>query len=112
MSKLAIPVILTSMLTQHAWAEDATTHDVIVVGAGAAGMEAARVAAADGHSVLIIEAKDYIGGRVRTITVGQTRLEGGAEEHYPNYETTNAIQSHSGNNVYGAGGKAGIRITF
>ena len=103
MSKLAIPVILTSMLTQHAWAEDATTHDVIVVGAGAAGMEAARVAAADGHSVLIIEAKDYIGGRVRTITVGQTRLEGGAEEHYPNYETTNAIQSHYGNNVYGAG---------
>ena len=102
-SKLAIPAILASLLTPYTWAEDATTHDVIVVGAGAAGMEAARVAAADGHSVLIIEAKDYIGGRVRSFTLGQTRLEGGAEEHYDNYQTTNDIKSQYGNNVYGPG---------
>lgn len=38
---------------------------VVVVGAGPAGMEAARVAAARGHHVTLIEAKDKIGGALQ-----------------------------------------------
>jgi monoamine oxidase len=40
--------------------------DVIVVGAGAAGLEAARMLRADGLSVLVLEARDRIGGRIWT----------------------------------------------
>src|SRR5215469_14102254 len=38
-------------------------HDVVVVGAGFAGVTAARELAAGGRSVLLVEARDRIGGR-------------------------------------------------
>jgi succinate dehydrogenase/fumarate reductase flavoprotein subunit len=37
-------------------------YDVIVVGAGAGGMTAAAVAAAEGASVLVIEKTEFVGG--------------------------------------------------
>jgi len=43
-----------------------TQYDAIVIGAGIAGLAAARSIADDGHSVLILEATDHIGGRVQT----------------------------------------------
>jgi monoamine oxidase len=42
------------------------THDVIVIGAGAAGLAAARTLIDLGRSVLILEARDRIGGRAWT----------------------------------------------
>src|SRR6476469_6871075 len=42
--------------------------DVIIVGAGAAGLMAARELAAAGTKVIVVEARDRIGGRVHTIT--------------------------------------------
>ena len=103
-SKWAIPVILTSLLAQHALAEN-TSHDVIVVGAGAAGMHAAKQLISDGYDVLIIEADSHIGGRIHTITLGDTRIEMGAEEHYAkqNNPVFNALTAIYGNNVYGDG---------
>ncbi|MEM6688745.1 MAG: NAD(P)/FAD-dependent oxidoreductase [Planctomycetota bacterium] len=59
-----------------------SVHDVIVVGAGAAGMEAARFLIDRGRDVLILEASDRIGGRIRSHTLGDTRIELGAEELY------------------------------
>ena len=43
--------------------------DVAIVGAGAAGIGAARWLQAHGRSVLVLEARDRIGGRAKTVTV-------------------------------------------
>jgi monoamine oxidase len=59
-----------------------TAHDVVVVGAGSAGLYAAKTLLEEGYDVLIIEAKDRIGGRVKSETLGDMRVELGAEEHY------------------------------
>lgn len=45
-----------------------STSDVIVIGAGAAGLRAADLLAAAGRRVLILEARDRIGGRIHTLT--------------------------------------------
>lgn len=79
--KCTIPFVLTWLLATVAWPAD-TTHDVVVVGAGSAGLYAAKTLHASGYDVLIIEATDRIGGRVYSQTLGNTRIELGAEEHY------------------------------
>ena len=47
--------------------------DVIVVGAGLAGLAAARQLHWAGHSVLVIEARDRVGGRVLNHSLGGGR---------------------------------------
>ena len=59
-----------------------TTHDVVVVGAGSAGLYAAKTLQEFGYEVLLIEATDRIGGRVKSATLGDIRVDLGAEEHY------------------------------
>ena len=48
---------------------------VVVVGAGPAGLEAARVAAARGHEVTVLEAADRPGGQLRLSTALDRRIE-------------------------------------
>jgi monoamine oxidase len=55
------------------------THDVVVVGAGMAGLTAARALAEAGLKVLVVEAQDRIGGRIWTRHVGDEAVELGAE---------------------------------
>jgi predicted NAD/FAD-dependent oxidoreductase len=81
LGKLVLPAILTLLLSPLALAAN-TTHDVVVVGAGSAGLYAAKTLIDDGYDVLIIEATDRIGGRVYSKTLGDMRVEMGAEEHY------------------------------
>ncbi len=52
-------------------------HDVVVIGAGLAGLTAARTLAAAGLEVAVLEASDGVGGRVRTDVVDGYRLDRG-----------------------------------
>ena len=49
-------------------------HDVIVLGAGLAGLAAARDLAAGGADVLVVEARDRVGGRVEQTTLPDGRI--------------------------------------
>jgi phytoene dehydrogenase-like protein len=58
-------------------------YDVVVVGAGFAGLTAARELSRRGHSVLVVEARDRIGGRTWTTErFGRTLELGGTWVHW------------------------------
>ncbi len=59
--------------------------DVIVVGAGLAGLVAARTIAEAGRNVLLLEAGDAVGGRVRTDRVDGYLLDRGFQLYNPAY---------------------------
>lgn len=56
---------------------ESATKDVIVIGAGIAGLTAAKILTAAGKNVLVIEAADSVGGRVRTDQVDGFLLDRG-----------------------------------
>ena len=53
--------------------------DVVVVGAGIAGLAAARLLAEAGRRVLVLEAQAQVGGRIRTVRQDGVAVELGAE---------------------------------
>ncbi len=57
---------LASLAAQPVWAALPTNPDVVVVGAGAAGLAAARTLLDRGKSVVVLEARNRIGGRAWT----------------------------------------------
>ena len=54
-------------------------NDVLIIGAGMAGLTAARTLAEAGRRVLVLEAQHRIGGRILTRHIGGEALELGAE---------------------------------
>ena len=59
--------------------------DVVVVGAGLAGLATARALSLAGRDVQVIEASDGIGGRVRTDNVDGLLLDRGFQVYNPSY---------------------------
>ena len=59
--------------------------DVVVVGAGLAGLVAARTLTAGGRHVLLFEASDDVGGRIRTDEVDGYLLDRGFQLYNPAY---------------------------
>ncbi len=59
-------------------AGNGTATRVVVIGAGAAGLAAARDLIETGHDVTVVEARDRIGGRVHSRTLGGTPVDLGA----------------------------------
>jgi monoamine oxidase len=90
--------------------------DVAIVGAGLAGLSAARAIAAAGHSVVVLEARERVGGRTwnRPIT-GGAYIDAGAEFVGPTQDRIKALAQavgvttfptyNTGNNVYWKDGK-------
>ena len=85
--------------------EPSTDHDVVIVGAGAAGLYAAYELDGLGYDVLVLEATARHGGRIYSDTVGSMGIERGAEELYG---STNNFVFDDVKNLYGNG--AQIRI--
>jgi monoamine oxidase len=79
---------------------DGTKHttDVLLIGAGAAGLFAARELAAAGRRVCLLEARDRIGGRVHTLKpAGFTQaIEAGAEFMHGDVPLTKALLREAG----------------
>ena len=65
--------------------------DVIVVGAGIAGLAAASELVAAGLSVVVVEARDRIGGRLHTQAVGDDRFDLGATWFWPGERRVEAL---------------------
>ncbi|WP_165871576.1 flavin monoamine oxidase family protein [Flaviaesturariibacter flavus] len=79
-------------------------YDVLVLGAGAAGLMAARELALAGRRVAIIEARDRVGGRVLTLQDGGAR-ELGAEFIHGEGKLTKELLRRSGNGSAPSAGK-------
>lgn len=60
-------------------------HEVVIVGAGLAGLTAARRLRDHGVDALVLEASDAVGGRVRTDVVDGLRLDRGFQLLNPSY---------------------------
>ncbi|MTI22893.1 FAD-dependent oxidoreductase [Fulvivirga sp. RKSG066] len=90
-------------------AENNSNHDVIIVGAGVAGLVCAYELEKRNYRPLIIEASDRVGGRVKTTTIDGCPLDHGFQvllteypeaKHYLDYDSLNLKYFNSGAIVY------------
>ncbi|MGG6382516.1 flavin monoamine oxidase family protein [Paenarthrobacter sp. NEAU-H11] len=71
------------------------TCDVVVVGAGFAGIMAARDLSADGHNVIVLEGRERIGGRTYTDDgIGRSVELGGAYVHWTQSHLWREMRRH------------------
>jgi monoamine oxidase len=70
---------------------------IIVIGGGAAGLMAAKHLSAAGHELLVLEARDRLGGRINTFRgPGEMMVEGGAEFIHGNLGVTLDLLKEAG----------------
>ena len=81
--------------------------EILIIGAGAAGLIAARELAAAGRQVLLLEARDRVGGRVHTLVPpGFTQpIEAGAEFMHGEVPLTRALLAEAGIGWQATGGR-------
>lgn len=85
---------------------DESSHDVIVIGAGAAGLAASKDLADAGRRVLLLEARDRVGGRVWSETgAADGPIELGAELVHGQPEVTLDLLHDAGSGVEAIEGK-------
>ena len=53
-------------------------NNVIVIGAGVSGLAAARKLKDSGYNVIVLEANNRIGGRIKTVAIGDSTTDLGA----------------------------------
>jgi len=86
--------------------------DVVIVGAGAAGIAAARRIAAAGRKLVLLEASDHIGGRcfTETHTFGVPYDHGAHWIHAPDFNPLMKLTPRRGIEVYPAPASQKVRI--
>ncbi len=62
-------------------ARAADSADVIIIGAGLAGLNAALILEEQGMSVIVLEAADYVGGRTRTFDLPVGPMNAGGQTY-------------------------------
>ena len=70
--------------------------DVIVVGAGLAGLYAARLLAAEGKDVVVLEAADRVGGRTHSLDIDGHVSEAGGEQIGSSYARVRDVATQEG----------------
>ena len=73
--------------------------DVLILGAGLAGLHAARMLEADGFNVLVLEADNRVGGRMRTLDSLPGRPEAGGQQVGQSYARIRSTAIDLGLNV-------------
>ena len=112
-----LPARARAAATPKASSAPTSTADVVVVGAGLAGLSAARDLVAAGRSVVVLEARDRVGGRVLNVDLGNGVItEGGAEFIGPTQDRIAALAKdvgvdtfptyNTGDNIYFRNGTA------
>ena len=71
-------------------------YDVIIIGGGAAGLMAAKLLSESGKKILLLEAKDRLGGRIQRIENFSFPVEGGAEFIHGKLKTTFNLLKEAG----------------
>jgi monoamine oxidase len=91
---------------------NSTSVDVVIVGAGAAGIAAARRVAAAGRRYLVLEAADHVGGRCVTDTrIFDVPFDRGAHWiHMPDLNPLTKLERRRGLEVYPAPSSQKVRI--
>lgn len=82
-------------------------HDIIIIGAGAAGLTAGNILSKAGKRVLILEARSRCGGRMHTLPAGQFSLpvETGAEFIHGDLPETKKLLHAAGQTYHTIGGE-------
>lgn len=70
--------------------------DVVVVGAGLAGLTAAGALHGAGRTVAVVEARAQVGGRIKTLIDGELRLDLGATWHWSNQPAVRGLAEELG----------------
>lgn len=73
--------------------------DVVIIGAGLAGLAAARRLHEDGRSFVVLEANGSVGGRVRTDVVDGVRMDHGFQLYNPAYPEGQRVFDHDALNL-------------
>jgi monoamine oxidase len=111
-SFLAASAALVARPAIGAVARSSTEVDVVIVGAGAAGIAAARRLTAAGRKFVLLEATDHIGGRcfTETRTFGVPYDRGAHWIHSPDFNPVTKLTTRRGIEVYPAPASQKVRI--
>ena len=72
------------------------TSDVVIIGAGLAGLSAAEQLVRSGYKVIIAEGRGRVGGRVKTIKIADTEVDAGATWIGPHHTAVRELANRLG----------------